>query len=295
MRVAVVQSGGCGPSVRENVQRLAELVRDAAEDGRDLVLLPELCTTPYFASGPFDPDAHLWAEAVDGPSTQFFAEVARQNSTAIAFGMAERAADGAVHNSLVLVDSRGNLVEGEGPHGDRYQAFRKLSAPSVFSADLTVDEAAYCTPGSSAMTFELNGIRLGALICYDRAFSEVWLANRFLGADVVLAAVSSFGWRESLFVDDLRLRAMEVGVFVVAANRAGVEDHRGHVTDYFGRSCIIAPSGDVLAEAAAHRQPEILRAELDLSQLEKARSLWPVWTDRRPDLYSFMYEVPPTK
>lgn len=295
MRVAAVQSGGCGPSVPENLAKLAGLVRAAAKDNPDLVLLPELCTTPYFAAGPFDPDAHTWAEPVGGPATEFFANIARDAATALAFGMAERAADGTVYNSLVLLDSRGNLVEGQGPGGERYQAFRKLTAPSVFSGNLTVDEAAYCTPGPAPMTFDLDGVRLGALICYDRAFSEVWLANRYLGADVVLAAVSSFGWREALFVDDLRIRAMEVGVFVVAANRAGAEDHRGHVTDFFGRSCIIAPSGEVLAEAAAHQQPEIIKAELDFSELEKARSLWPVWNDRRPKLYAFMYDQKPSK
>ena len=292
LKVAVVQSGGCGPSVPENLAALAVLVQQASHKGRDLVLLPELCTTPYFASGPFDPEAQKWAEPVDGPTTKFFSDIARKTSTALAFGMAERGADGIVYNSLVLLDSRGYLVEGVGPHGERYQTFRKLTAPSVFSGDLRVDEAAYCKPGPSPMTFDLDGVRLGALICYDRAFSEVWLANRHLGAQVVIAAVSSFGWRESLFVDDLRLRAMEVGVFVIAANRAGLENHRGHVTDYFGRSCIIAPSGEVLAEAKAHQQPEIISAELNLSELDKARSLWPVWDDRRPDLYRFMYDSP---
>jgi len=269
LKVAVVQSGGCGPSVPENLAALAVLVQQASHKGRDLVLLPELCTTPYFASGPFDPEAQNWAEPVDGPTTKFFSDIARKTSTALAFGMAERGVDGIVYNSLVLLNSRGDLVEGVGPHGERYQTFRKLTAPSVFSGDLRVDEAAYCKPGPSPMTFDLDGVRLGALICYDRAFSEVWLANRHLGAQVVIAAV-----------------------FVIAANRAGVENHRGHVTDYFGRSCIIAPSGEVLAEAKAHQQPEIISAELNLSELDKARLLWPVWDDRRPDLYRFMYDSP---
>ena len=289
MRVAVVQSGNASPSVEENLAYLGGLVHQAATGGCDLVVLPELCTTPYFASGPFDPDAAAWAEPVGGPSTQYFAEVARAADTAIAFGMVERASDGTVYNALVLLDRRGEVVEGVGPDGQRYSSFRKLSAPSVFAGTLTVDEASYCTPGPTPMVFDLDGVRLGALICYDRAFSEVWLANRHLGADVVLAAVSSFGWRESLFVDDLRIRAMEVGVFVVAANRAGEETHKGHVTDFFGRSCVIAPSGDVLAEAPAHEQPVIVHATLDMSALDKARQLWPVWNDRRPELYRFMY------
>ncbi len=290
MKVSVIQSGGCGPSVQGNLEMLSGLVRQATAQPCDLVVLPELCTTPYFASGPFDPEAAEWAEPVGGPSTQFFSALAREVDAAIAFGMVELGPDGVVYNAMVLIDRRGNLVEGVGPDGTRYPAFRKLTAPSVFSGTLTVDEASYCTPGPSPMTFDLDGVRLGALICYDRAFSEVWLANRHMGADVVLAIVSSFGWRESLFVDDLRIRAMEVGVFVLASNRAGEETHKGTTTSYFGRSCIIAPSGTVLAEAPAHEQPSLLHADLDLSELAKARELWPVWNDRRPELYRFMYD-----
>lgn len=290
MRVSVVQSGGCGPDVDQNLSMLGELVRRSAAAGTDLVVLPELCTTPYFASGPFDPDAKNWAEPVGGPSTQFFAAIARELNTNIVFGMAELGEDGVVYNGMVVLDRQGNVIEGVGPDGQRYRAFRKLSAPSVFAGTLTVDEASYCTPGPAPMTFEIDGIRWGALICYDRAFSEVWLANRTMGADAILAIVSSFGWRESLFVDDLRLRAMEVGVFVAAANRAGLETHKGHTTDYFGRSCIVAPTGDVLAEAPGHEQPVILHATLDMSLLEKARTMWPVWNDRRPELYRFIYQ-----
>lgn len=290
MRVSVVQSGNCGPVVAENVERLAGLVREAAAARPDLVLLPELATTPYFASGPFDPDAAAWAEPVDGPTTAAFAALAREVDSAIAFGMPELSPEGIVHNSLVVLDRRGALIEGVGPDGTRYPAFRKLTAPRVFSGNLTVDEASYCTPGPAPMTFDIEGVRCGALICYDRAFSEVWLANRHMGADVVLAAVSSFGWREELFVTDLRIRAMEVGVFVVAANRAAPETHKGTTTDYFGRSCVIAPTGEILAEAPGHVQPVILQAELDLSLCAKGRELWPVWTDRRPQLYRFMYQ-----
>jgi len=290
MRVAVVQSGNCGPQVAANVSVLGDLVRAAAEPGPAVILLPELATTPYFASGPFDPDAAAWAEPVDGPTTAAFADLAREVDAAIAFGMVERAPDGTVHNSLVVLDRTGTLVEGVGPDGTRYPAFRKLTAPRVFAGTLTVDEASYCTPGPAPMTFDIDGVRFGALICYDRAFSEVWLANRHLGADVVLAAVSSFGWREELFVTDLRIRAMEVGVFVMAANRAAPETHKGTTTDYFGRSCIIAPSGEILAEAPAHQQPVILHADLDLGSAARARELWPVWTDRRPELYRFMYD-----
>jgi len=291
MRVAVVQSGGCDEQdLAGNVERLAELAREAAASGADLVVLPELSTTPYFAGVTYDAAYRSWAQPVPGPTTERLAQVCREVGSAIAFGMLELGDDGLLYNSLVFLDRSGALVPGTLPDGRQVPAFRKLTAPTVASETLTVDEGAYCAPGPGPMVFDVDGTRYGALICYDRAFSEPWLANRAMGADVVVLAVSSLGWRESLFVDDLRLRAMEVGVFVVAANRAGVEECGGRATDYFGRSCVIAPDGEVLAEAKPHTHPEVLHAELDLVRLDTARSQWPVWTDRRPELYRFMYE-----
>lgn len=84
-------------------------------------------------------------------------------------------------------------------------------------------------------------------------------------------------------------RGAVVPGFVAAANRGGTEDCGGQTSDYFGRSCIVAPDGSVLAEAPPYTQPVVLRAELDLGLLEGARKEWPVWQDRRPELYRFMY------
>ena len=250
MRVAVVQSGGCDEQdLAGNVERLAELAREAAASGADLVVLPELSTTPYFAGVTYDAAYRSWAQPVPGPTTERLAQVCREVGSAIAFGMLELGDDGLLYNSLVFLDRSGALVPGTLPDGRQVPAFRKLTAPTVASETLTVDEGAYCAPGPGPMVFDVDGTRYGALICYDRAFSEPWLANR-----------------------------------------AGVEECGGRATDYFGRSCVIAPDGEVLAEAKPHTHPEVLHAELDLVRLDTARSQWPVWTDRRPELYRFMYE-----
>lgn len=292
MQVAVVQSGQCGTDVQANVDYLLELMRDAALAGAELIVFPELCTTPYFAAAPYDEEYRRWAEPVPGVTTSRFSERCRELNVAVAFGILEAADDGTLYNSLVFLDRSGCLVPGRMADGSQATAFRKLTAPTVALPTLTADEAAYCERGPGPMVFDVDGVRYGALICYDRSFSEAWLANRWLGADVILVAVSSMGWRGQLFVDDLRLRAMEVGVFVVAANRAGVETCGGVTTDYFGRSCVVAPDGEVLAEAPPHTQPAIRHANVDVAMVEPARRAWPVWTDRRPELYRFMYERP---
>lgn len=288
--VAVVQSGGCSGDREADLERLRGLVREAASPGTALVVLPELSTTPYFAGAPYDERYRAWAEPVPGPTTEAVGELCRETEAAVAFGMLEAADDGNLYNSLVFLDRAGRLVPGRMADGREVPAYRKVTAPRVTSPTLTVDEAAYCTPGPGPMVFDVDGVTYGALICYDRAFSEVWMANRKLGADVVVAAVSSLGWREQLFVDDLRLRAMEFGVFVVASNRGGTEECGGSEHSYFGRSCVVAPDGDVLAEAGAHVQPVVLHAELDLGLVERARAAWPVWDDRRPELYEFVYD-----
>jgi beta-ureidopropionase len=290
MKVSVVQSGNCTQSTSENVEMLLGLCAKAATSKPDLILLPELATTPYFAAGDKSPKYRDWAEsATTGPSTAAFAKFAKENNTSIAYGMYEVDND-VRYNSLVLIDRSGEVVRGKTHDGNTYPAFRKLTAPSVHMPTLDVHEDEYCTAGPGPMNFKLDGASIGALICYDRAFSEPWLANRALGADIVLLAVSSLGWRESLFIDDLRLRAMETGVFVIAANRSGEETCGGVTHDFFGLSCIIAPTGEVLAQAGGHNYPEIIEAELDMSLLKSARESWPVWTDRRPEIYSWMYK-----
>lgn len=288
--VAVVQTGGMGLDGPANRERLLALGEEAA--GCDLVLFPEMITGPYFPVAPYD-EAYLGlASRVPGPDLEPFSELARRHGTAVALGLFEETPAGQRYNSVVHLDRRGRLVEGHLPTGTTIPAYRKTAVADVDIPGFTMDEQAYCGFGPGPARFDVDGLRVGTLICYDRAFSELWLGLGWLGVDVVCVAVSSFGWREELFVDDLRLRAMELGVFVVAANRSGPEEVGGVETDYFGRSCVIAPTGEVLAEAGAHTRDEILRAELDLDLIEPARKAWVV-ADRRPELFRFLAEPAP--
>lgn len=284
-----MQTGACSEDIAANIARMLHEFRSEADRGTDLVVFPELATAPYFCATTHDDRFWDWAEPIPGPTTDAFAKVAADTGTAVCLGLYERGADGSYFNTAPLIDATGQLVAGRRPDGTSQAAYRKLAIPCVTSPTLTTDEKHWYGPGPSPCIFELDGVRIAILVCYDRSFSEHWLAAGHLGADIVIVPLSSFGWRAELFTPELRLRAMEIGTWVVAANRVGPETVNGQTLDFFGLSCAIEPSGRVVAQAATH-QPQVVRATLDLGFNALARTAWPMQHDRRPELYRFMYD-----
>lgn len=298
LHVAVVQTGDCSDSdFTANINNLLEHFRREATPETDLVVFCELSTTPYFCATPTHNDRYFeWATPIPGLVTEQFAEICRETDTAVIVGAFEidhhrDTKENRYYNSAFLLNRNGEHVLGNLPTGETIPAYRKLAIPTVSAPSLTTDEKYYFTPGQGPAIFELdNGLKVGILICYDRAFSEIWLALEHLGADIIVPVVSSLGWREELFVSDLRLRAMETGIWVVASNRGGPETCGGQTLDFFGRACIIAPTGEVVAEASAHQQPAVIRADIELETTPAAaRKSWPIKEDRRPELFAFMY------
>ncbi len=294
LRVTIVQSGSLSEDVAANTAALLETFREEAAKGTDLVLFPELATAPYFCATTKDERFWDWAETVPGPTTDAFAKVAAETGTAVCFGIYERTPDGVFYNAAPIIDATGTMVPGTLPDGSRQIAFRKLAIPKVETPTLTTDEKQWYGPGAGPCIFELNGIRVAVLICYDRSFSEHWMAAAHMGAEAIIVVVSSFGWRSELFVPELRIRGMESGVWVVAVNRAGPEVVNGQTITFFGQSCVISPSGEVVALAPADEAGHVIRATVDTSVIAEARRAWPIQQDRRPEVFRFMYDAAPS-
>ncbi|EME16551.1 carbon-nitrogen hydrolase family protein [Rhodococcus triatomae] len=293
--VAIVQAGELTEDLPGNLARLSALIRAAAAPdssgaGPGLVVLPELVTTPYFCTS-HAVDRSGWAQTIPGPATDLFGDLARELGCAIAFGMFERTAHDVTHNSVVLVDSSGEVVTWRTPEGGGVPAYRKLSLPASMVGDVDIDEKYHFAPGQSPVTADLLGTRLGCVVCYDRTFPENWAVARALGAEVVLAIVSSLGSREDLFLSELQTRALESQTWIVAANRAGPETVNGVTVDYFGLSCVIAPNGEIVAQAKAHVSDEIVRFTLDLDSVAATRASFPLARDRRADVLRLLADL----
>jgi N-carbamoylputrescine amidase len=273
--LAAVQ-GAPYPGTRElALEGLLGRVRELGARGADLVVLPELMAVPYFCCLD-DPAYGELAEPLDGPTVAACSAAAVEAGTAVVATLFERRRQGGYANTAVLLDRRGGLAG----------VYRKCHLPRISSPTLTTDEKRWFTPGERLGVFDLDGVRVGILICYDRSFPEAWRVLMLAGAEVVAIPVATYGFRREAFRRELAVMAQQSHVFAVAANKAGAEQLPGEPQPrvHFGLSCIVDPFGELLA-AAGEEPLEAISAETDLDRMAEARRLLDWEGDRRPDLY----------
>lgn len=268
MRVHVVQLGyGDDEPVQERRRRVADLVR--AQRGADLVVLPEL-----WAPGGFS--YRQWggrAEPVDGPSIRAVAAAARDIGAAVHAGsILEAAPPGAdrgpqgrgLWNTSVLLGGDGRVLA----------TYRKVHRFGFGSGEPHTIEA-----GTDVVAVPLPGLGDGAVVglatCYDLRFPEMFRALLDAGARLLIVPAAWPAARVEHWTLLGRARALENQCVLVACNTAGT--HAG--TAMGGRSQVVGPGGEVLAEAG--QGEEVLVAEVDLDDVRRAREAFPVLADRR--------------
>jgi predicted amidohydrolase len=252
MRVTLIQTEIDGSlPLAGRVAGVAEQV--AARAGDDLVLLPELWATGYFA---FD-DYAATAEPLDGPLVRALGAAAgRAGVTLHAGSMVERDAAGRLYNTSLLFDPAGTLVH----------TYRKVHLFGYSSR-----EQELLTPGS-AVTGHGS---LALSTCYDLRFPELFRAQVDGGAQVFLVAAAWPLARLAHWQVLLRARALENQSFLLACNAAG----RQAEVELAGRSAVVDPWGTVLAEAGGG--PETLTVEIDPELAVRTRKEFPALADRR--------------
>ena len=291
MRVAAIQQGPNEADPRTNVERLLRAIDEAAAGGANVVLPTELSTTPYFCGAPA-PAYREWAEPVPGLVTAAVGERARRHELVVVLPLFVRGAEGRYTNSAVVIGPDGRTIPGTLADGGQVPYFSKVHLPKIDSDTLVTDEPLHFTAGKTFPVFATPHGVIGVLICYDRRFPEAWRELALAGAAVVFMPACVPAWDPAsaassaeTFIAELRTRACENLLYVVACNRVGVEEVDGRRTTFIGKSCILGPGGAVLAEAPTDA-PAILRATLDLAEVERTRARLPLLRDRRPATYT---------
>lgn len=264
MKVASVQMHS-GNDLAENLKKADAYISQGAALGAEIVLLPEFFNTIDFAHYR-DLEMMNLAERDDGPTITAMRESATRNKTAIIATIYEQEAPGLYFDTAILIDASGDIIF----------KYRKTHPAAVYSL-----EKLYFRYGTRFDTAQFKEWRIGINICYDNGFPEASRCVAANGAEIIFAPFTTP--RTFMFQEMIRTRAFDNGVFFVAANKVG----QYHERILSGGSCIIDPTGKVLAAAPADKQTEtVIVAELDYTVIDSARRKYPSWRDRRPDLYS---------
>jgi predicted amidohydrolase len=235
-KLAITQIECVVGDVAANLAKGRDLIAEAARQGADLVLLPELFTTGF----PLDRLTDL-AEPIPGPTTDRLGEAAAAGGLFVVAGMAEREqGTGHCYNAAVVLDPQGHLRA----------HYRKVY--------LYLGEREVLTPGRRACRVNLGFATAGLLICYDYIFPHYVHGLVERGAELLLhptAWVTTDDcerWHYSPLAYRAQgmTRALENSVFFMSSNHCGKCDPDGHLRG-IGQSAILAPWGEVLAEIPA--------------------------------------------
>jgi N-carbamoylputrescine amidase len=278
LTVAALQLALASEDEGENIAAVSELVAEAAAEGAQIVLPPELFSGPYFCRIEDEALFSLARPTAEHPSVVAMQALAKKLGVAIPTSFFER--DGHhYYNTMAMIDAEGEILG----------TYRKSHIPDGPG----YEEKFYFRPGNDGFkVWDLFGTRIGVGICWDQWYPESARVMALMGAEVLFypTAIGSEPYDPDLDTSRMWRRAM-VGhavsncMPVVAANRIGTEEGQR----FYGHSFIADQWGDLISEFGAH-ESGVLVAELDLKAAARHRAGMGFFRDRRPQLYTRISE-----
>lgn len=260
-----------------NISKAERLVREAAANGAQIILIPELFEGLYFCKD-MDKKYFSWAQPLEGnPLVKRFADVAKELGVVILISYFERSGE-EYFNSLVVADADGTIM-------DNYRKTHIPDGPGY-------EEKFYFKPGDTGFKVYKTAFgTIGVGICWDQWFCETARALTLMGAEIIFYP-TAIGSEPEIHLDSKdHWQRVQMGhaatntVPVVVANRYGEEAGESCSLHFYGASFITDYTGAKIAEAGRDSE-EILYAEFDLEDHVKHREYWGLIRDRQPHAYS---------
>lgn len=283
MKTGIIQQHNTADK-KYNMQRLAESIKALASEGAELIILQELHNSLYFCQVENVNNFDL-AEAIPGPSTEFFGSLAKELGVVIVTSLFEKRAAGLYHNTAVVIERDGTIAG----------KYRKMHIPD----DPAYYEKFYFTPGDLGFhPIDTSVGRLGVLVCWDQWYPEAARLMALQGAEMLIYP-TAIGFESSddpaeqqrqreAWTTVQRGHAVANGLPVVAVNRVGHETDPSGMTggiEFWGSSFVAGPQGELLYRASDHEEERKV-IDIDLAHSEQVRRWWPFLRDRRIDKYT---------
>ena len=267
----------CSNDTDKNVSNAEKLVRQAASEGAQIILIQELFESQYFCMDQKEELFELSKPFDNHPTIKKFSELAKELKVVLPVSFFEKA-NRAHYNSVAIVDADGSILgkyrKSHIPDGPGYQ------------------EKFYFNPGDTGFkVWNTKYAKIGVGICWDQWFPEAARSMVLNGAELLLYPTAIGGEPEDDGFDSSNMwqRAM-IGhsasnqIPVIASNRIGTEKGIDIENYFYGRSFITNHVGDKIAEGSRDKE-EVLIGKINLSEAETLRNVWGVFRDRRPELY----------
>ncbi|KYK20602.1 hypothetical protein AYK24_09990 [Thermoplasmatales archaeon SG8-52-4] len=211
------------------------------------------------------------AETVDGPAIKFIKELAKKHKSYIVFGMPlkNQKVKGLIHNCAILIHPNGKV-----------DIYNKWFLPTVgpFEEKIFFDE------GEELTLCDTKFGKIGLIVCYDIFFPELCRAYTLLGADIIICISATPSVTRKLFETIIPARAVENTIFFIYANLVGTQEN----LVFWGGSEIRDPLANQIIKAPYFKE-SVKVCDLDLKQIEFARSVRPVLRDIKPQIYQDLY------
>ncbi|ANB97172.1 N-carbamoylputrescine amidase [Vibrio parahaemolyticus] len=264
--------------LEENLAKAKKAIREAAQNGANVILPQELFAAPYFCKKQEAKYFELAEETANSHLIQEMSALAKELGVVIPVSYFEKAGN-TFFNSLVMIDADGTVL-------DNYRKSHIPDGPGY-------SEKYYFSPGDTGFkVWQTKFGKFGAGICWDQWFPELARSLALHGAEAIFypTAIGSEPQDPTLDSRDHWQRTMQGHsaanlVPVIASNRVGIEVDDGIETTFYGSSFITDHTGAKIAEAPREGET-IIYAEIDLAATAKARHAWGLFRDRRPDLYT---------
>ena len=281
MKVGLIQHAVESTS-EKTIAKTVSLIKKAAHEGAQLVVLQELHQDRYFC---INEDVACFELASNWESDiAFWSGIAKENKVVLVTSLFEKRSAGLYHNTAVVFEKDGTVAG----------KYRKMHIPD----DPGFYEKFYFTPGDMGYNpIQTSVGKLGLLVCWDQWYPEAARLMALKGADMLIYP-TAIGWFDEDMEDEKRRQcdawetiqrghAVANGLPVISVNRIGKEADNHGVLDgirFWGNSFVAGPQGEIIARAS-HDQEEVLIVDVDLQRGEHVRRIWPFLRDRRIETY----------